>query len=450
MNLPASNRGPALALFTLLAALAVGCAFGERTPEPSPASPNFIVILADDLGYGDLGCYGGEQSTPHLDALADAGVRLTDFHSNGAVCSPTRAALMTGCYQHRFGIEGVVTAAKHRDTGLDLAATTIAERLRDEGYVTALFGKWHLGYDAAFGPIEQGFDEFRGFVSGNIDYFSHIDQEGYVDWWRDGRLEADEGYTTDLVTEYGVDFLRRRRNEPFFLCLAHEAPHYPYQGRNDEALRRPGEPGQVAGARPDRATAYAEMIMALDEGVGRIVAELEAQGLSDRTYLLFFSDNGPAAVGSPGPWRGRKGSVWEGGHRVPCIIAGPGIAPRTCDQTAMSMDVAPTLLALAGRRSGPDPCDGIDLSPLLVAETPLAPRDLLWSHGRAAALRRGSWKLVVPEVNAEVPSPQLFDLATDPAEADDCAARFPDRTRTLLEALLRMREELTDGVERRS
>ena len=449
--MPALQSAPPSTLASLLAAFVASCAFeATATSPPPPGKPNFVVILADDLGYGDLGCYGGAPSTPHLDALAASGLRLTDYHSNGAVCSPTRAALLTGCYQHRFGIEGVVTAAKHRETGLDPGALTIAEHLRTAGYTSALFGKWHLGYDAAFGPPVQGFDEFRGFVSGNVDYVSHIDQVGHEDWWRDGRLEADEGYSTDLVTDYGVDFLRRRGGEPFFLYLAHEAPHYPYQGRGDAALRKPGDPGKVQGAREDKAAAYAEIIAALDDGVGRILAELEALGLRERTYVFFLSDNGPAAVGSSGPWRGKKGTVWEGGHRVPGLIAGPGIAPRRSAQTVMGMDVAPTLLRLAAGAEATIRFDGIDLSPLLFSDATLPPRDLLWTHDKQAALRRGTWKLVLPNANVEDATPQLFDLATDPAEADDRAAELPDRARAMLEDFRRMRAELTAGVTRRT
>ncbi len=435
-----------------LIALLSGCASeGLATGESPVPRPNFVVILADDLGYGDLGIYGGGIPTPNLDALAAGGLRFTDFHSNGAVCSPTRAALVTGRYPHRAGIQGVVTARNHRDTGLDPRVITMAERLGEGGYATALFGKWHLGYEASFGPRVQGFDEFRGFVSGNVDYVSHIDQEGHEDWWRDDRLEADEGYATDLITDYGVDFIRRHPDEPFFLYLAHGAPHYPYQARGDPAYRRPGEPGNSGGPRRDDEGAYAELIIALDEGVGRIVAELDSLGLSGRTLVMFLSDNGPARLGSAGPWRGGKGSVWEGGHRVPAFASWPGVvAPGVTDQTAMGMDLLPTMLSLA---TGPAPraeLDGVDLSRLLLDGDPLPARDLLWTHGPRAALRRGPWKLVVEDPLAEDAIPMLFDLAIDPAEEQDIARRHPERARAMLEALRRILRELTDGVERRA
>ncbi|MEA3476736.1 MAG: sulfatase-like hydrolase/transferase [Bacteroidota bacterium] len=196
--------------------------------------PNIIIILADDYGYGDVGCYGSKRFlTPHLDALAAGGLRFTDFHSNGTVCSPTRAALLTGRYQQRTGINGVVTAAGHRHTGLDLEETTFAEVLKSEGYVTALFGKWHLGYLPDYNPVRQGFDEFTGYVSGNVDYHAHLDQTGMEDWWKQDELNPECGYTTDLITDHGVDFIQRHSEKPFLLYIAHEAPHYPYQGRND-------------------------------------------------------------------------------------------------------------------------------------------------------------------------------------------------------------------------
>ncbi len=443
---------PRSIFLVLLALLAASCASGGSSTGRAPGErPNFVVILADDLGYGGLGCYGGDIPTPHLDSLAARGLRFTDFHSNGAVCSPTRAAFVTGGYQHRVGIQAVVTAKSHRDTGLDPRVVTIAERLGEAGYATALFGKWHLGYDASFGPVVQGFDEFRGFVSGNVDYAAHIDQEGYVDWWRDGCLEADEGYATDLITEYGVDFIRRHPDEPFLLYLAHGAPHYPYQARGDGAVRRAGKAGSAKNSSRDDKTTYAMMIAALDEGAGRIVAELEAQGLSERTLVVFLSDNGPAKLGSAGPWRGKKGSMWEGGHRVPAIASWPGVVdPGETAQTAMGMDLAPTMLSLATGRHPADEFDGVDLSSLLLEGKPLRERDLLWTNKKSAALRRGSWKIVVQNPPSAAAVPKLFDLATDPAESKDLAEQHPDRARAMLEDLRRMLRELTEGVERRA
>jgi arylsulfatase A-like enzyme len=220
-----------LIVFTIVTAAALASSPEEGGKE---SKPNIIIILADDYGYGDVGCYGSrEYNTPHIDALAAGGMRFTDFHSNGVVCSPTRAALLTGRYQQRSGISGVVTAGAHRHTGMDLKEITFAEVLKAEGYVTGLFGKWHLGYAVEYNPVHQGFDEFIGYVSGNVDYHAHLDQTGKEDWWKEDELVPENGYTTDLITTHGVDFIRRHREKPFLLYLAHQAPHYPFQGRQD-------------------------------------------------------------------------------------------------------------------------------------------------------------------------------------------------------------------------
>ena len=205
------------------------------------ARPNVVLIIADDLGYGDISCYGGWVETPHLDRLATEGLRYTDFHSNGAVCSPTRASIMTGMYPQRVGISEVVVAdpsAKAHQLGMPAELTTLPESLRTRGYRTALLGKWHLGYYPKFNPCEHGFDLFRGYISGNVDYFSHIDQAGNFDWWHNREREDDQGYVTSLITDYADRFIRQHREEPFCVVLAHEAPHYPYQGPNDSAERK--------------------------------------------------------------------------------------------------------------------------------------------------------------------------------------------------------------------
>ncbi len=396
-------------------ALAVAACAGLDVMAEESQPPNIILIMADDLGYGDLGCYGSDSiRTPNLDALAAGGLRFTDYHSNGVVCSPTRAALMTGRYQQRCGVEGVITAKSHRHTGMPLAETTIAELLKDAGYATALFGKWHLGYQAQFGPIRQGFDTFRGFVSGNVDYHAHIDQAGYVDWWKDGVLEAETGYATDLIAQHALQFVEANQARPFFLYLPHGAPHSPYQGREDAPLRSAGFKGPLSKGRPE---AYGEMIEVMDEGVGAIVERLETLGLTENTLVIFCSDNGAAALGSNGALRGGKGTVWEGGHRVPAIASWPGhIAPGSkTDATAMGMDFFPTFAALAGATAPAERAlDGVDLSGLLFQGEGLPARDLFWKYGEAKAMRRGMWKFV-----AEKRGGGLYNLAGDLGEEND-------------------------------
>lgn len=415
--------------------------------------PNIVIILADDMGYGDLGCYGNTMiRTPNIDGLATAGMRFTDFHSNGAVCSPTRAALLTGRYQQRCGIEGVVTAANHRDVGMALSEYTFAKALKEAGYRTALFGKWHLGYDRQFNPVRHGFDEFRGFVSGNIDYHSHIDQVGEEDWWSDAALAPEDGYTTDLVTRYGVRFIEGHREDPFCLYLAHECPHYPYQGPDDPAFRTPGHPEPVQGPREDKVAAYKEMIEALDQGVGEVMRALDRSGLRENTLVFFFSDNGPAGPGSAGGLRGRKASVWEGGHRVPAIASWPGrVGPGTeTDHPAMGMDLFPTMLELAGLAPQETPkLDGVSLVPLLTGTSGMAERDLFWRCGNGKAVRRDDWKLVVsPDDGLSNANPQLFDLAADPAEANDIAGSEPTIMEELSRALEAWEADVSAGVRR--
>lgn len=398
--------------------------------------PNVILIMADDLGYGDLGCYGNEQiRTPHLDQLAATGVRCTDFHSNGAVCSPTRAALMTGRYQQRCGVTGVITAARHRDQGMALSEWTLAEAMREQGYATAMFGKWHLGYPSKFNPIHQGFDEFRGFVSGNIDYHNHIDQEGYFDWWIQDQKKDEPGYLTDLITDHATDFVRRKSSSPFLLVLTHGAPHYPIQGRTDPAFRVLGkanrEQPKLKQEHPKEV--YRGMIEAMDDGVGKIVEVLEELEIRDETLIIFCSDNGPAQLGSAGPFRGKKGTVWEGGHRVCAIFNMPQRLPKAsvCAEPVLTMDLLPTLVSLAGGDvPASRPLDGIDVWSALNGESQSS-RTLFWQHGQSVAVRDGDWKLVIQKKNRH-----LFHLDQDPAESRNLAQTRPetaDRLENLIE-----------------
>lgn len=415
--------------------------------------PNFVIILADDLGYGDLGCYGGTAAqTPCIDRLAAEGMRLTDFHSSGAVCSPTRAGLLTGRYQQRAGVPGVITAAHHRDHGLHPREITFAELLRDAGYATALFGKWHLGYQTKFNPLKHGFEQFRGYVSGNIDYFSHIDQTGVYDWWKGASRIEEEGYSTHLITRHAVEFIDRHHDEPFCLYIAHEAPHYPFQGPGDEADRAVGGKFHTHGSRSDRRAAYAEMLAEMDRGVGEVVAALERHDLAGRTLVFFLSDNGAARFGSNAPWRGRKGTLWEGGHRVPGIAWWPGRirAGATSDQLAISLDLMPTMLDLAGvRPPAGRQLDGRSLAPLLIEQKPPGDRKLFWGHRGGFAMRDGGWKLIVPANKRRARAPRLFNLAQDPAEKKDLAGEQPKRVKRMLAAIEAWRQDVTPDAARR-
>ncbi len=414
---------------------------------------NIVLIMADDLGYGDLGCFGSEEiATPNIDNLARRGVTFTDFHSNGAVCTPTRAALLTGRYQQRSGLEGVIYVnGPTRQTGLDSHENhCLAHSLRNTGYATALYGKWHLGYHADFNPVHHGFDHFRGYVSGNVDYHSHVDNSGVADWWDNLELVEEDGYVTDLVNHHAVDFIDAHQDQPFFLYVSHEAPHFPYQGRQDPADRfvggKPPHDYDAWGSRPDRKAAYKEMIEAMDEGVGWIVAKLRERGLEENTLVLFCSDNGAMdEFGSNGVLRGEKGDVHEGGHRVPAAAAWPGrIEPGTAShETVMTMDLLPTFLALAGQNpaAAPQPLDGIDISPALLEQNPLPERDLFWRYSGKAAIRRSRWKLVRTDEGIE-----LFDLENDLQEQRNLAADHPERVAKLEDALSAWEQDILSGT----
>ena len=338
-----------LSIFSWL--LALGLVFGVTTP--AVAAPNLIVILADDLGYGDVSPYGGWVETPHLQRLADEGVRFTDFHSSGNVCSPTRAGLLTGRYQQRAGVSGVIYADASRPVhqqGVQDVEWTLAEALRVADYRTGVFGKWHLGYFDQYNPTRHGFDVFRGYVSGNVDYFSHFDQSGRHDWRRDLESQVEQGYTTTLITEHACEFIAADDERPFFAYIAHEAPHYPYQGPDDRAHR-----GEGVGRAADRdheltrdqiRERYRAMTQALDDSVGAVLDLLDERGLADNTLIFLLSDNGAVGrYGDNGPLRGAKGSNWEGGHRVPAICRWPARIPAgVSDELTISLDVMPTLL----------------------------------------------------------------------------------------------------------
>jgi len=427
-----SRSAPFLAAL-LLAPLAV-----PHGANAEPARPNIVLILADDLGYGSLGCYGNaEVATPHIDRLARGGVRLTDFHSNGALCSPTRAALLTGRYPQRcaevpdaelspvFREQRRANPVQRWAWGLCATERTMPAVLKQAGYRTALIGKWHLGYDAKFHPMNYGFDEFRGFVGGNVDYHTHVAGYGTkeLDWWNDRRIANEAGYSTDLLTTYAAEFIARNKDAPFFLYLAHGAVHTPLQGRESARKRSPVD-------------TYKEMVGTLDDSVGMVVAALCKHRLETNTLVIFCSDNGPAAppgFAANAGLRGKKGTLFEGGHRVPFIASWPGtIAPgTTSDAAAMSMDLFPTFAAVADARLPADrQLDGIDLLPLLKGGAAPAPRDLHWQSGEDWAVRRGSWKLAGKRNKAL----SLINLQHDIGEADNLLEREPALVKELMEA----------------
>jgi len=412
--------------------------------------PNIILILADDLGYGDVCCYGSEIiNTPHIDALAQGGMRFTDFHSNGPMCSPTRAALLTGRYQQRCGIEGVLSVKSNRDTGMAPEEVTFAEVLNAAGYATACLGKWHLGYRVPFIAVNQGFDTFRGFMAGGSDYHSHINRSGQPDWWKDDKLVPEQGYTTDLLTDHAITSIEQNKDKPFCVYIPYQAVHFPFQGPNDKADRVVGGnywSNAKYGSRKDRKAAYKEMIESLDANVGRIVAAVKRLGLERKTLIFFTSDNGAYKwVGSNLPCRGQKTDLWEGGHRVPAIAYWPGRikAGTVTHETTMTMDLFPMMIAMAGAKLPKGlKLDGTSLLPLLLEGKKLPERTLFWRFRKEHAVRKGPWKLLVRGENQ-----YLFNLDNDIGEKNSLLEAKPDIVGVLQAEFLSWEKDVTEGVK---
>ncbi|MHC4573953.1 MAG: sulfatase-like hydrolase/transferase [Planctomycetota bacterium] len=422
--------------------------------------PNIVLLVADDLGYGDLGCYGNKTiKTPHLDALAGGGMRFTDFHSNGAMCSPTRAALLTGRYQQRCGIQGVLSVKKSYYKGMAPEEITFAEVLKTGGYATGCFGKWHLGYTVPFNPVKQGFDTYRGFVAGGSDYFSHIDRSGHPDWWKDDKLVPEKGYTTELLSEHAVRFIEQNKDRPFCVYVPYQAVHFPFQGPNDEADRVVGgnywskaKYGRRYDDAEDRNAAYKEMVESLDAGVGRIVRKVKELGLEKNTLVFFTSDNGAYRwVGSNLPCRGQKSDLWEGGHRVPAIAYWPGKikAGTVTTETALTMDLFPTMAAMAGAKPPAGrKLDGISILPVLLEGKKLPQRTVFWRTGGEIAARKGPWKLLMRgKTQTSYGFVGLFNLDDDIGEQNNLVGSRPGMAAALKAELQAWEKEVAGGAK---
>jgi len=406
-------------------------------------NPNVVLIMADDLGYGDLGCYNGWIKTPHIDSIARRGILFTDYHSNGSSCSPTRAALMTGRYQQRAGIPSVIAAdLKHpaHYGGLQLHETTIAECFKRQKYASAIFGKWHLGYYPQYNPTHQGFDRFVGYVSGNIDFRSHVDQAGVFDWWHNLEPSTEKGYSTHLITSHAVEFIRASKQRPFFLYVPHEAPHYPYQGPKDAAHRTVNGVFNNKGIRTDSKEAYREMVEEMDKGVGAILAALTDEAIIDNTIVIFCSDNGATTLGSNGALRGYKGTNFEGGHRVPCVVQWPIRleAGMQSAQLIASMDLLPSLFGLGSLKlPGNVRLDGLDLSNQILKTQKPIERTLIWN---GVAIRRGRWKYMAAQKG--LPADSLFDLDSEPSESINKIQQHPSVANAFRAELARWKTEM--------
>ena len=412
-----------------------------------PTRPNIVFIVADDLGYADLGCYGGRDASfgpvsPVLDGLAAQGLKLTQGYSNSPVCSPTRFALMTGRYQYRLrgAAEEPINSKSRGSTTLGLPPEhpTLPSLLRDAGYRTALMGKWHLGYPPAFSPLRSGYDEFFGPMSGGVDYFTHCSSTGQHDLYLNDAEQQEDGYLTDLITDHGLDFVRRmaggaRSGTPFFLSLHYTAPHWPWETRDDEALAQEVK-GNLFHLHGGNIDTYRRMIHHMDEGIGRLMDLLRAEGLERDTLVVFTSDNGGERFSDNWPLVGGKMDLTEGGIRVPWIAHWPAvIAPgSTSTQTCMTMDWSATMLDAAGATAAAShPLDGRSLMPLLRDATWRDDQPLFWrmNHRGQRAMRHGPWKYLRVDGHD-----YLFNLEGDERERANLAPIAPERLAAMVQA----------------
>lgn len=423
-------------------ATALGNSTGKR--------PNIIVILADDMGYGDLGCYGHPVAkTPNIDRLAKQGVRFTQHYANGSECSPTRTALLTGRYQQRAGglecaigtgnvgrYDDAIRLAEVRDLGLPAEQTVIPGALKRQGYTCGVFGKWHLGYEPKFNPIEYGWDEFFGYMGGNVHYFNHRETSDLHVLFR-GRLPVyRQGYMTHLITDDSIAFMERHKSKPFFLYVSHECPHFPFQGPADKDKVVTEENWME----PD-ANAYVAMLQDLDSEVGRLLAALDKHELTDNTVVVFVSDNGGfAAAANMGPLSGAKSSTLEGGIRVPLIIRWPNrIRPNTtCNQVSATFDLTKSFLRLAQADISADRLDGYDILSHVTEGRDDFSRTLFWRGKRGdrvwSAVRDGDLKFV-QKIEGEESQEWLFDLSSDIGEKNDLLSAKPSDTNRLKKLL---------------
>jgi arylsulfatase A-like enzyme len=418
-----------------LAAAAWTAARPARGGAPPARKPNFVFLFADDLGYADLGCYGSDKiATPNLDRMAAEGIRFNDFYTGEPVCTPTRAALMTGCYPKRVGLHRHVLFPTSK-TGLNPSEITVARLLKDQGYATMCIGKWHLGHHPEFLPTRHGFDSYYGIPYSNDMPTPTPDGGKGVVLLRDEKViehPTDQATLTERYTAEAVKFIKANRDRPFFLYLPHTFPHVPlyvserFKGKSKGGL-------------------FGDVVECIDWSCGEVLAAIRQAGIDEQTLVIFTSDNGPAGHPAP-PLRGGKGSTWEGGMRVPFIARWPGKVPAgaACAEQASVMDILPTFAGLAGARAPTDRViDGKDIWPLMSgrpgARTPHEAFFYHSAYGDLSAVRSGQWKLhiKIPASRASAkekeaaPVPALYDLLADVGEQKNVAADHPDVVKRL-------------------
>jgi arylsulfatase A-like enzyme len=431
---------------TLFALVSPPTAVAQTQPQ---TRPNVVLIITDDLGWADIGSYGApDVKTPNIDSLARDGIRLTDFYANGVLCTPTRAGLISGRYQQRYGLEAALPSpAPAGDRGLKATGRTLPQLLKNSGYATALVGKWHLGYKPEHSPNAHGFDYFFGLKSGYHDYYAHSGGDGKPDMWENDAPVEVEGYTTDLVTERSVKFIEQHAGGPFFIDVAYNAPHWPYQVP-DRPSKAPGNARHLMPADEMTSTRadYVAMVERVDRGVGEVLRTLDRLGLTKNTIVVFTNDNGGEWLSNNAPLFNRKWTVWEGGIRVPAIVRWPGRIPagKVSDQVGITMDLTASILAVTGATVPADArLEGMNLFPIWEGRSSEVERTLFWrtsvGNRMQKAVRSGDWKLVVDGTHTFV-----FDLRTDIGERHDLANRRQDVARKL-KPLLDAWEQDIDG-----
>ncbi|MCP5539042.1 MAG: sulfatase-like hydrolase/transferase [Akkermansiaceae bacterium] len=417
-----------------------------RADAPGKATrPNILMLLVDDMGYADLGCMGsGDLHTPNIDRIANEGVRLTDCYASAPVCSPTRAAFITGLWQQRTGIEwaiGLTSEEAQRVNGELVKAeepftmglmpndSYLVPRLKKQGYGTAAYGKWHLGFKPEHNPVRHGFDEYWGIIGGQCDYYQYYYLGGMKQLYEKTEPTTAEGYITDLINERVVRYIREEGSSPFFIYVPYNAVHHPYHV--------PGDPTQTytnENKNDGTREGYAKMMGSIDQGVGAMFAALEEKDILDNTLILFTSDNGGERFSDNGPLFNHKTTLWEGGIRVPCLMRWPagGLpAGKVSSQMAITMDLSVTILAAAGLSPSKDhPMDGIDLLPILRGEREPVERAFCWrvdrTRRRMKAIRHGDWKYVQDDMVE-----MLFNLRDDVGERDDLYYERLDKVKKL-------------------
>ena len=448
-----------LSLVLCWPALSLIAAQTPATLSGAQPKPNILVIVGDDLGYGELGCQGYTQEipTPNVDRIARNGVRFTNGYVTGPYCSPTRAGLMTGRYQQRYGHEfnpgeAEVTAD---NIGLPVQEKTIGDRLKAIGYTNGWFGKSHLGYAPQFHPLKRGFDEYFGFLGGMHDYLD-AEREKFNPIL-DGTTPVKAiDYTTDAFGRAAVSFIERHRAEPWFCYLAFNAVHMPLESTEKYLSRFPNIKNQ-------KRRTYAAMQSAMDDAVGAVLEKVRELGQEENTLIIFLSDNGgptPVTTSSNGPLRGVKSQTWEGGIRIPFMMQWKEHLPagKVDDRPVVQLDILPTALAAAGVAANPEwKLDGVNLLPFLTGETTGAPHEFLyWRFGEQIALRKGDWKLVKAPVTEEearvrggtgtTVGAQLYNLANDLGEKENLAAKNPEKLKELAAVWEKINSEMVEPL----